>query len=102
MTMAQLEERVLALEQTVARLVAKAEQPEPPVVNGTPAGPTEPAEDEILDGVEFDFVPDVPPTEVVILKARIVDIKPAPVELTLSDAEWESIAALLGEDDDAQ
>jgi len=97
MTVAQLEDRVLALEKAVARLEEKVARPEAPSSNGAAPGPTE---DEIIDGVEYDFVPNVPPLAVVEVRARIVAVEQAPVRLSLSDAEWQSMAAMLEIDTD--
>ncbi len=97
MTVAQLEDRLIALEQAVARLEERVAQPASR--NGTAAGLTE---DDIIDGVEIDFVPHVPPKQIMKLEARIVAIRRPPAQLALSDAEWESIAAMLEDDIDAQ
>ncbi len=88
MTVAQFEERLLALEQAVVRLEEKVGPPAPPPTNGAPDGPDE---DEIIDGVEFDFVPNVPPKETFVLKGVIVSIEPGRQDLALSPEEWDSL-----------
>jgi hypothetical protein len=95
MNMAQLEEKVLALEKAVAELRAR---------NGGPDKAMQPegmaarisGEAEIIPGAEYDLVLDVPPTEVHCFKAKLVSIEPGPKDLTLTDEEW---ALYAGEDD---
>jgi hypothetical protein len=107
MTLAQIEERLTALEKEVALLRAHLPQTNgtPPAAeqaNGTPPVAKEEdsflREEDIIPGAEYDVVIDVPPQEVVHLTGRIVRVVPGPCDLGLSDAEWASLG--LEDDDD--
>lgn len=101
MTLAQLEERLTALEQAADRL-KKLEQVVEQLQtrrNGESehhASPKQEAkeaeEDDFIPGVEYDLVVNVPPHEEWHFMGRIVAIDSPPPGLGLSDAEWESLA----------
>ena len=97
MTLAQLEERVTALEKAIEEMRLQGTS----ATNGngyhreTNRPPVE--EDDFIPGVEYDLVVDVPPEEQWHFMGRIVAIDSPPAGLGLSDAEWESLAL---EDDD--
>ena len=89
MTVAELEQRVVALEREVVRLAARlapeSEQPQ------TPQAAPSPDEGGLIPEAEYPLVLDVPPKETIRVTARIRSIKRAEPSLTLSDAEWESL-----------
>lgn len=95
MTVAQLDERLTALEKEVAALRAEVNGQQKGERNGS-AAPT--TEDDFIDGAECDFVPDVPPIEVIVLKGTLVKVEPGPSDLALSPQEWEALGL---EDSDA-
>ncbi len=97
MTMAQLEQRVLALEQTVEQL--KARLPESPL--GEPKTETSESntdEEEFIPGAEYDVVLSVPPKQEIHLRGKLRWIRPGRKGLALSDAEWASLQ-LEGDDE---
>ncbi len=89
MTLAQLEERVTALEKAIEEMRLQGTS----ATNGngylreTNSPPVE--EDDFIPGVEYDLVVDVPPEETIYFRARIVSIETPPAILGLTDAEWE-------------
>jgi hypothetical protein len=89
MTLAQLEQRVFALEQTVEQLKVQVASAPPPA----PAAAQEEflKEEDIIPGAEYDLVVDVPPIAEVRLRGRLVSIEEGPQELGFSEAEWASL-----------
>jgi hypothetical protein len=57
----------------------------------TKNGPCPGTDDDFIEGAEYDLVLDVPPKEVIRLRARIRSIERPPARLALSDAEWASL-----------
>jgi hypothetical protein len=94
MTLAQLEQRVFALEQTVEQLKVQVASAPPPA----PAAAQEEflKEEDIIPGAEYDLVLNVPPKAVIRLEGVLTSVRPGPKGLALSDAEW---AGLPLEDD---
>jgi hypothetical protein len=96
MTIIELEQRVVALEQAVAQLkhhpaTLPAEQPEE-------LGAEDPTEDQLIPGAEYPLVLSVPPRRVVRLRGRIVKVEAGRQEFGLSPKEWASLQ--LEEDDE--
>jgi hypothetical protein len=100
MTLAQLEERVAALEQFTKRLTAleQAVQRLQSLGNGgsnavftTNEARKEEDEEDLIPGTEYDLVVTVPPKETIYFQARIVSIEPGSPGLPLSEEEWASL-----------
>lgn len=102
MTLAQLEDRVAALEQVADRLKNLEQVVEQLQTRGNgeselPSSPKqETEEDDFIPGTEYDLVVNVPPEETIYFRARIVSIETPPAILGLTDAEW----ALYGSEDE--
>ncbi len=86
MSYEELEQRVHVLEEQVARLTGQE--------NG-PAKPSAPerkelafTEDDILEGVDFDIVLNVPPIAEYVVKANVIGVEYGPQRLALTDEEW--------------
>lgn len=90
MTLAQLEARVAALEETVERLQTQVNIA-PQATSPSNGGWKEETEEDFIPGTEHDLVVTVPPKESFHLWGRIVSIQPGPPGLGLSDAEWGSL-----------
>ncbi len=87
MTLAQLAERVTALERVVGELqIQRMDSPSEKI--DSQAAPLLENEDEIIPGVEYPFVTTVPPAEEWHIVGKIVAIETPPAELGLSEAEW--------------
>jgi hypothetical protein len=100
MTLAQLEERVAALEQVKERLTALEQAVErlQSLENGrsnasstTSEKRKKEDEEELILGTEYDLVVTVPPEETIYFQARIVSIEPGPPGLPLSKDDWTSL-----------
>ena len=90
MTLAQIEQRLVALETAVQQLQARTPQPDEVAESAraqTPAAQSA----EIVPGAEYPLVPAVPPTEVTRLRGILKRVEPGPAGLALSQAEWESL-----------
>jgi hypothetical protein len=96
MNLAQLEEKVVALEKTVLAIQAELHKTNG-AVSQTKKDDSFPKEEDIIPGAEYDLVLDVPPMEVQRYKAKLVSITRAPAELALTDEEWKLYG---GEDND--
>jgi hypothetical protein len=105
MTLAQLEERLTALEQVEERLAALEQVVEQLQTRRNGASELHPSpkqeakeaeEDDFIPGVEYDLVVNVPPEESIYFRAHIMSIETPPASLGLSDAEW----ALYGSEDE--
>ena len=83
MTMAQLEDRVIALERAVSRLQERVEQ--------LSRSAKEPQKEKIISGTDYDMIINMPPEHVTSFTASVESIGPAPIQLTLSDAELDSL-----------
>lgn len=84
MTLAQLEKRVMTLEEAVAELRRSQPSLERSTANR--------AEDEIIPGTEYPVILSKPPAETVRCEAVIKWVNESPSqELGLSDAEWASL-----------
>lgn len=107
MTLAQLEERVAALEQVADRLknleqvveqLQTKRNGESELHSSSKQETKEAEEDDFIPGMEYDLVVNVPPHETIYFRARIVSIETPPATLGLTDEEW----ALYGsEEEDA-
>jgi hypothetical protein len=97
MTLAQIEERLTALEKAVKELQTQRMAPSLEGMNSDESSLPE-NDDELLPGVEYPFIVTVPPKEEWHIVGKIVAIETPPAELGLSDAEWASLD--LGEDED--
>jgi len=90
MTIAQFEERLLALERTVEQIQMQLKfSPQP-----APAAETKetiPGEEDLIPDAEYPIVLAVPPKEVLHLKGKLRWIRPGPRGLAISDAEWASL-----------
>lgn len=98
MTLAQLEERVAALEKAFEEM--RFQGTPSPAEDGGHNETTTPLieEDDFIPGMEYDLVVNVPPHETIYFRARIVSIETPPATLGLTDEEW----ALYGsEEEDA-
>lgn len=100
MTLAQVEERLTALEHVIERLTTleKAVERLQMRVNGESKPESslsqeqsERAEEDLIPGTEYDLVVTVPPKESILFRARIVSIEPGPPGLPLSKEEWASL-----------
>lgn len=87
MTLAQLEERVTALEEAVEEL--RKQQPRSQELLSL-------GEEEMIPGTEYPIVLSVPPAKVIRVQARIRSIRRGSQELALTDEEW----ALFAEGED--
>jgi hypothetical protein len=89
MTTATVEQRLEALEQTVAELKAQftRQSAEPPPGAGNPG----PEEETLLPEVEYPLIVKVPPKARFRIQATIGSIKKGRRDLGLSDADWESL-----------
>ncbi len=97
MTLAQLEERLTALEKAVKELQTQRMAPSLERRNSDATSLPE-NDDELIPGVEYPFIVTVPPKEEWHIVGKIVAIETPPAELGLSDAEWASLD--LEEDED--
>ncbi len=79
MSLSQLKERLLNLEQVVAQLQPPSTHL-PKIVSEDPT--------ELLPGVEYPLVTSVSPKRCRVVTAVIVETGQAPVRVGLSDAEW--------------
>lgn len=107
MTLAQIEERLTALEQIRERLTVLEQIVErlQMRINGeskpgssSSGEKREQADDDLIPGTEYDLVVTVPPKESARFQARIVSIRTPPAELGLTDEEW----ALFGSDNEEE
>lgn len=96
MTLAQVEERLTALEQVVQRLTTLEQVVEQLQARKVGASKPEVEEDDFIPGAEYDLVVTVPPHASFHFQAHIVSIQTPPAELGLSDADW----ALYGLEDE--
>lgn len=87
MTLAQLEERLMALEEAVEEL-QKQRRPTDEL--------TSPGEEEMIPGTEYPLVLSVPPAKGIRVQARLRSIRRGSQELALTDEEW----ALFSEGED--
>ena len=100
MTLAQIEERVAALEQieerlrvleqVVERLQSQGNGESDPLPSSKQE-PMETEEEDFIPGTEYDLVVTVPPEESILFRAHIVSIEPGPPGLALSEEEWASL-----------
>jgi hypothetical protein len=81
MTIAQIEQRLLVLEQTVRQIQAQLARP--------PEAPE--AEEDFIPGAEYDFTPTLMPYAEIIIPAKIVVMEEGSLEWGLSDEEWTSL-----------
>ena len=104
MTLAEVEERLTALEQVADRLknleqvveqLQTRQNGESEHLPSLKQEAKEAEEDDFIPGVEYDLVVNVPPKETIYFRARIVSIETPPAILGLTDAEW----ALYGSED---
>jgi hypothetical protein len=92
MTLAQIEERVAALEKAVGEIQIQRTPPPPKTEAESGAEiPPEQDDDAIIPGAEYPFIMTVPPREEWHIVGKIVAIDPPPAGLGLSDAEWASL-----------
>jgi hypothetical protein len=96
MTLAQLDERVTAIERELAEL--KATLPPTKRMIAPSDGAPKLEEEELIPGAEYPLVPSVPPKVVVRLKGRIRSIRRGPQDLGLSDADWASLCLEEGDE----
>jgi hypothetical protein len=89
MTITELEQRLVALEQAVAQL--KHHPATPPAEQPEELGAGDPTDDDLIPGVEYPLVLSVPPQEVVRLRGRIVKVERGRQEFGLSPEEWASL-----------
>jgi hypothetical protein len=87
MTLTELEQRVLALEIEVAQLKRRLSR-----ISDPPAAAGDTAEEEIIPGVEYPLVLDVPPHEVFSFRGRILSVEEGHHEFGLSPEEWASLS----------
>lgn len=88
MTVAEMEQRLLALEGTVARIV---EGLPPPLLPATGHEEEVTEEDILLPGVEYPVVLSVSPKKVYHFRGKIVSLNKGPRGLSLSDSEWANL-----------
>lgn len=99
MTLAQIEERLTALEQIKERLTALEQIVERLqshlIVESPPTHSlkeqTKDVEEDFIPGTEQDLVVTVAPEKSIYFRARIVSIEPGPPGLPLSKDEWASL-----------
>lgn len=96
MTLAQLEERLTALEEVVEQLQTRING-EPKAGSSSSDEQREEGDDDFIPGTEYDLVVTVPPKESFVIQGRIISIETPPAELGLSDEEW---ALFASEDED--
>ena len=95
MSYEELEQRVHNLEEQVARLTGQENgSAKPPALEKKEPTFTE---DDILEGVDFDIVLNVPPIAEYVVKANVISVEYGPQRLALTDEEWELYG---GEDDE--
>jgi hypothetical protein len=94
MTIAQIEERLSVLENTVKELKAQLVSPPAPLAHAE--AETFLREEDLIPGVEYPVVLSRPPAKVTRVRAIIRRVRPARQDLGLSDAE---LARLTGEQD---
>lgn len=87
MTLAQIEERVAALEEAFTEFRKQQSRPHESVPIG---------EEEMIPGTEYPIVLSVPPAKVIRVQARIRSIRRGSQDLALTDEEW----ALFAEGED--
>ena len=89
MSIAEIEQRLIALEQTVSQLQAAFARK----FNGDAADQRQPAceEETLIPDAEYPLVLNVPPKEEFEVRAHIVSVERGEPSLALSDAEWASL-----------
>ena len=95
MTVAEMEQRLIALEGTVAQLVEHASRQTNPEASQEE---TAAEEEALLPGVEYPLTVEAPAHEEFQMRGKIVAIEEGYQGLSLSDAEWASLQ-LENEDD---
>jgi hypothetical protein len=89
MTITELEQRVLALEEAVAQL--KCHLSPNPETSGERADLGDAREDELIPGVEYPIVLDVPPRSVFHFRGKLIAVEEGRQEFGLSPEEWASL-----------
>lgn len=87
MTLAQLEERLTALEKVVELLQTRVNDEFKPA-SSSRGEQRRGTEEDLIPGTEYDLVVTVPPKESFRIQGRIISIQTPPAELGLSDEEW--------------
>jgi hypothetical protein len=87
MTLAQLEERLTALEKVVEQLQTRVNGEFKPD-SSSRAEQRRGTEEDLIPGTEYDLVVTVPPKESFRIQGRIISIQTPPAELGLSAEEW--------------
>lgn len=94
MTLAQIEERVTALEEAIEERVAALEEAVEELQKQQPLSheliPI--SEEEIIPGTEYPVVFSLPPAKVIRVQGRIRSIRRGSQDLALTDEEWAMFA----------